>query len=140
VWIVMRLIPSTRVASIPVMRFNSAARSNECGALPPPIFLALFFFFSTPLAGGGAGARSMAGSGREGSTARYAFSLVSHSANCGLYTAIAQPCQHAWIPLAPENRTDDRLSRHAADIADGVGQLHVHRRERLLHVLNAARG
>ena len=44
------------------------------------------------------------------------------------------------ISFSAQNRRNDRLTRGPADIANGIGQLHVHLRQRLLHMLNAARG
>jgi hypothetical protein len=37
VWMVIRFTPSMRMASTPVTRFNSAARSKDGGAFPPPV-------------------------------------------------------------------------------------------------------
>src|SRR5215831_199461 len=49
---------------------------------------------------------------------------------------ITQRCQGLWVTLASQNGLDDGLPRHPAQIADHVGQLHVHLRQHLLHTLD----
>ena len=46
--------------------------------------------------------------------------------------------QHARITLTRHDGADDLLPGLADDVADDVGQLQVHLRERLLHMLHVA--
>jgi hypothetical protein len=57
--------------------------------------------------------------------------LFFASGNAGM----AQFRQSTGVAFAFENRSDDGLPSHSADIADRIGQLHIHFRQRLLHVL-----
>src|SRR6516225_691507 len=49
---------------------------------------------------------------------------------------IAQRRQGLWVTLASQNGLDDGLSRRPAQVADHVGQLHVHLRQHFLHALD----
>src|SRR6516162_1513715 len=49
---------------------------------------------------------------------------------------IAQRRQGLWVTLASQNGLDDGLSRRPAQVADHVGQLHVHLRQHFLHTLD----
>src|SRR5262249_11742590 len=56
----------------------------------------------------------------------------------GLNPAIPIRRQFPGIPFSIQNRFQDGLTGHPADVADHVGQLDIHLRQRLLHPLNMA--
>ncbi len=58
----------------------------------------------------------------------------------GLDAWIAQLGQHGRIALARHDGVQYRQSRQAGDVADDMLELHVHLRERLLHVLHMLAG
>jgi hypothetical protein len=58
----------------------------------------------------------------------------------GLHPAIPIRRQFLGIALPIQNRLQDGLPGHPADVADHVGQLDIHPRQRLLHALNVATG
>jgi hypothetical protein len=58
----------------------------------------------------------------------------------GLHPAIPIRRQFPGIALPIQNRLQDGLPGHPADVADHVGQLDIHLRQRLLHALNVATG
>ena len=51
---------------------------------------------------------------------------------------IAELRQHRAVPFASHHRAHDPLAGHAHDVAQHVVELHVHLRQRFLHVLHAA--
>ena len=53
---------------------------------------------------------------------------------------IAQFCQHSGVALTLHDGIQDRQPRQAGDVGDHVMELHVHLRERLLHVLHVLTG
>src|SRR5882724_478833 len=54
----------------------------------------------------------------------------------GLHTRIPKCSQLMRISLAGQNRVDDCLSRHSANVRQHVGQLEIHLRQRLLDPVN----